>query len=308
MGKAKVFKSAVEMLGDLQRATRSNNFANRRGPVQYPVILTSHGAGPSGADRTDTNAIKKDDPHFIRSISFEADTFAINNGDLDITNGAGGTVPRRGIIFVTPQSGTTDVLETIKNERDGEILILMGIQGNTITIRHNHNNADGAILLPENVDFELDDDECIILVNDVIQTNKYRMIKGHGDRMVLDILTVESIFSATGDVVLGDNPALDLLLLGARITTDMLIDGRTIKAFDGDEIGFQVTNDSISKGSRGTIQVPGDTTTTSSANTLNTLFGNGKHCISITHTDTSNPRLRVRMPDGTYAEFFGTKI
>jgi len=113
-------------------------------------------------------------------LAFDAETSAISSGDLDITMTSAGTQKQaRSLIFVATESGTADTLDTVTGRiYPGQVLVLAGIAGNTITITHNDGGA-GGILCPDDTDFTLSDDEMVILVDDVTAaTQTWRMISG----------------------------------------------------------------------------------------------------------------------------------
>ena len=80
----------------------------------------------------------------------------------------------------------------------------------------------------------------------------------------------------------------------------MAIDGgNVIKAYDAQEIGFQVTNDSITTGTEGTIQLPwlGSSSATKAA--ADTDFGNSTACCGINEIG-GTPTFLVRKSDGSW--------
>lgn len=72
---------------------------------------------------------------------------AISSGDLNITtDNAGNAIKELPIIFVSPESGTTDVLDTITISNSfpmGGRILLIGASGNTISITHNSGSGSG---------------------------------------------------------------------------------------------------------------------------------------------------------------------
>jgi hypothetical protein len=138
-------------------------------------------------------------------MAYEAETDAISSGDLDITiNSAGDVRQARGLIFVTPESGNTDTLDTVTGQIfDGQEVILTGVSGNTITITHNSGGA-GSILCPGDVNFTLNDDESVTLRDDVTAaTQTWRVVAisktsaGGGDNL--------GNHTATQDLIMGQN-------------------------------------------------------------------------------------------------------
>ena len=91
-------------------------------------------------------------------------TKALVSNVLNLDNGSPGSVHRRIVVNVTPETGTTDDLENIDGAvGENEIIILVGTAGNTITIKHNF-GGNGLILCPGNVDYTLASDEMVILI------------------------------------------------------------------------------------------------------------------------------------------------
>jgi hypothetical protein len=95
-------------------------------------------------------------------IGYFPSAIAINGGNLRLgETAAGDPQPVRQIVHVSPQSGTTDELDTIEGRLfHGQHLTLVGIVGNTIKIKHNLTSAENAderaILCPNDKDFNLE--------------------------------------------------------------------------------------------------------------------------------------------------------
>jgi hypothetical protein len=120
------------------------------------------------------------------------------------------------------------------------------------------------------------------------------------DTLISGIGSFTTSLSSTGTTTLGDN-ATDAINIVGNIDTDINIDaGSKIKAYDSQEIGFQVTNDSMTVGTEGSIQVPhGGAPGTASA--ADTDFGNVQGCIGIQDTGSGSLFLYVRQADGNWA-------
>jgi len=98
--------------------------------------------------------------------------------NLDIsTNSAGDQTQIRGLYFIS--SSTESTLENVINGQpyDGQQVILTGISGQTaITIVHAAGGA-GQVLCPGDVNFTLNDDESVLLIDDVTAaTQTYRIM------------------------------------------------------------------------------------------------------------------------------------
>jgi hypothetical protein len=116
------------------------------------------------------------------ALGFTASSSAISAGDLDISVDSSGDAKQiRSIIFVAPESGPTDVLDTITGQvYDGQMLLLTGVAGNTITITHGSGSA-GQILCPGDADFTLSGDDAVLLFDDVTAgTQSWRLVTGGG--------------------------------------------------------------------------------------------------------------------------------
>ena len=124
--------------------------------------------GVGGTNRDDSKLSLQYGGVLHGPIGFVADTNNIELGILDISrNSAGQRRKIRGVIYVIPESGTTGTLDRIIGKLyDNQLLILTGIQGNTITIKHNI-GGPASILCPGDTDYTLQDDESVILMDDV---------------------------------------------------------------------------------------------------------------------------------------------
>jgi len=81
--------------------------------------------------------------------------------DSDLTLGS---ITKKSVVNVIPNSGSITDLENITGGiYDMELLLLVGTAGNTITIKHNF-GGNGLILCPNDVDYTLDGDETVLLV------------------------------------------------------------------------------------------------------------------------------------------------
>jgi hypothetical protein len=166
-------RKEAETYGQIRQDKSSIRSSFRDSPTGIPQ---GQGHAKSDADRLSTIfGGVLDAP-----IAFTPETDDIESGALDIsTNSAGDQKNPRGKIYIVPESGTTDTLNTISPKVYTEqLLILSGVDGNTITITHNSGGA-GSILCPNDQDFTLSDDETIILQDDsTAATQTWRIIAG----------------------------------------------------------------------------------------------------------------------------------
>lgn len=119
------------------------------------------------------------------------------------------------------------------------------------------------------------------------------------DNLQAGIGTFTTSLSSTGTTTLGDTGA-DAINIVGNVDTDIHIDGgNVIKSYDSQEMGFQVTNDSITTGTEGTIQLPwlGSSSTTKAA--ADTDFGNATACCGINEIG-GTPTFLVRKSDGSW--------
>lgn len=113
------------------------------------------------------------------------------------------------------------------------------------------------------------------------------------------VCSVTSVFSSTGTTSLGDS-STDSINLNGNIDTDVVIDGgKRVRSYDSQEIGLQVTNDSITTGTEGTLQIPWLSGNSSSKAGADTDFGNATACIGINEIG-GVPYILVRKSDGSW--------
>jgi hypothetical protein len=119
----------------------------------------------------------------------------------------------------------------------------------------------------------------------------------------LDIVAAGAITTntlvTTSTTILG-NSSTDGIQLVGNIDTDVIIDGgKRVRSYDSQEIGIQVTNDSITTGTEGTLQIPwlGSSSATKAA--ADTDFGNATACIAINEI-AGTPALLARKSDGSW--------
>ncbi len=179
MGKARRFNqydSAVQNIRNMKVGSGlALHKASTFGSSQSSVLIGQRGTG--GGQNRDQDKLPIRGGLLLGPIGFVANARAISTGVLDLGKTAAGVDTLiRGIVFVSPESGTTDTLDTIiGKERDGQLVILAGIAGNTITISHNDAGA-GRILTPDDANFTLTDDQVVFLVDDVTATDSWRII------------------------------------------------------------------------------------------------------------------------------------
>jgi len=114
--------------------------------------------------------------------------------------------------------------------------------------------------------------------------------------------TGDIIFSEAGtDFLICDGGSNEVIFYrGVEFNVDTLIDsGSVIKSHDTIECGFQVTNDTFSTGTEGTMQIPWLGSSPGTASAANTDFGSGVGCIAIVELG-GVPQLILRANDGKW--------
>ena len=80
----------------------------------------------------------------------------------------------------------------------------------------------------------------------------------------------------------------------------MVIDGgKRVRSYDSTEIGLQVTDDSITTGTEGTLQIPWLGASSATKAAADTDFGNATACIGINEIG-GTPTLLARKSDGSW--------
>ncbi len=178
MGKSRRFNSYDNDVANVRLRAEQNALSRQNAIISGTNQSSPLGkTGLGGGRNRDSGKLPLKGGFMIGSIGFEAESIAISTGDLDIsTSDAAAAIIPKGIVFVTPESGTTDTLDTITGkERAGQILILTSITGNTITITHNDAGA-GRILCPDDANYILSDDESVTLMDDITGSDSWRII------------------------------------------------------------------------------------------------------------------------------------
>ena len=107
-----------------------------------------------------------------------------------------------------------------------------------------------------------------------------------------DSHTVNGDINMKDDVTMGSS-GTDLVKMAGGII---------LKSSSSTEIGFQVSNDSISIGDDGTLQIPHVNGSSSTAAQADTDFGDGLGCMGVYTNATSNTHLLViRQSDGNWS-------
>lgn len=116
-----------------------------------------------------------------------------------------------------------------------------------------------------------------------------------------DTLTVVATSAFSNDVTFGSTNA-DVVVFVSKINSNMgIVGGNVIKSNDTTEIGFQVTNGSLSVGSVGSIILPISSTVTTSKSTLDGLYGNLPGAAGILDSGSGSLTLWVRQSNGNWA-------
>lgn len=185
-GKPRPKKTIGRKIKDHQSdlATLYGLIASNEGAVSANTIGKSFGTGPPSTEKT--GFLPLGGGQMNGPIGHTSEAIAISGGNLKINEtAAGNPLKIQTIIFVSPESGTTDDLNTMEGRiYPGQHHILVGISGNTITIKHNQtaeeDNDERAFLCPNSTDYALEGTEAVIVFYDDTN-NKWRLI---GDAVV----------------------------------------------------------------------------------------------------------------------------
>ena len=131
-------------------------------PVDISVTGSAGGSGGSEVGSVD-GYLKTAGDTMIGPIAFFPRALAITTGEIDIGMDTDYYSSR---VIVSPQSGSTDDLDTITGAAfAGQLLFLQGVAGNTITLK-----TTGNIETIRGEDFPIADDDVIILQYDTTDT------------------------------------------------------------------------------------------------------------------------------------------
>jgi len=139
-----------------------------QGPVGRQVPVFSGGAANVETGASGGAFLKTAGDTMMGPIAFFPALVTISAGAIDIGKTTDNFSSR---VIVTPQSGSTDDLDTISNaEHNGQLLFLQGVQTDTITLTNS-----GNIETIDGNDFKIVDDDIIILQFDVTD-NKWQQV------------------------------------------------------------------------------------------------------------------------------------
>lgn len=150
-------------------------------------------SGGSNSGVTGSSFLPTSGGTMIGAIAFFPKLITISSGAIDIGETTDNFSSR---VIVSPESGSTDDLVTISNAKhSGQLLILQGVQTNTITLK-----TTGNIETIDGNDFALADDDNIIMIFDSTD-NKWQQVTtgkvGVGDNL--------GNHTATQDLAMGNN-------------------------------------------------------------------------------------------------------
>jgi len=116
---------------------------------------------------------------------------------------------------------------------------------------------------------------------------------------ISNTVTAAVTLTSNGSTFLG-NASTDSINFTGNIDTDVIIDGgKRVRSYDSQEIGLQVTNDSITTGTEGTVQIPWLGASSATKGAADTDFGNATACIGINEIG-GTPYIVVRKSDGSW--------
>jgi len=229
MGKARRFNQYDASVRNARLGLQSAGLAQHNsrsiGGPQSSILIGERGTG--GAQNRDLDKLPIRGGLLLGSIGFEANSRQIVAGVLDLGKTlAGVDTLVKGIVFMSPETGDSDTLDRITGkERDGQQLYLFGIQNagasptRTYTITHAAGGV-GQILCPNDTDYVVSDDECVTIVDDVTQTDTWRLIST-SDANGLDGGGVSFPITPTVDVrgSVSTNQAVDISQIDGHVTT-----------------------------------------------------------------------------------------
>tara|TARA_R110000796_G_scaffold157178_1_gene273894 strand:+ start:4767 stop:6083 length:1317 start_codon:yes stop_codon:yes gene_type:complete len=112
------------------------------------------------------------------TIGFGSNSLTISSGTLSLTRTATDVIQAKKIIYLSVESGTSDILDFINSsatELTGQLLTIVGNNSaHTITIQHNTQwvtGTDRSILCPGDVDYVITGDEAVDLLYDDTNLN-----------------------------------------------------------------------------------------------------------------------------------------
>jgi hypothetical protein len=145
--------------------------------LSYINNLSSGGNTTNVTSSKDTikQYVKTKNGIFNGAFGSVGQALAISSGTLDLTANSTGAVVVRRMIYVMPESGTSDTIDNIEInglELPYQELTLMSSTGNTITIAHNSSGGGTTknIYCPGDTDYVLAPNEAVKLIYDSINT------------------------------------------------------------------------------------------------------------------------------------------
>jgi len=190
VGKARIFSSDDESLNrravEEQYALGRNN-DNTTGGLQFGA---QEGFTPiQQTGLLDTTKVQIRGSQMAGPLGFGLQLSGLNvaTDTLDIARNVAGTPHAQPSVYVTPilsAGSTTDLVTILGQKFDGQLLILNGIQGNTITIKNTAGAGQDTILTPGGVDFLLRDTDTVSFIFDVT-SGKWRITSGSGGSAII---------------------------------------------------------------------------------------------------------------------------
>ena len=218
MGKAKRFNSYDDDIREKRRMVQNYGLA-RQNLSGIGSSFRSSPLSPSGSTVSPSNFLSINGGNMLGPISFNPVLTSISAGAIDISETSDNFSSR---VIVSPQSGSTDDLTTINGVKfDGQLLIIQGIQTDTITLKNS-----GNIETIDGNDFDIEDDDNIMFIYDVTDT-KWQQItvgkQGSSGGVSLsgtNTWTGTNTFTATSfsvnstNIFLGDSGADNIFITG----------------------------------------------------------------------------------------------
>lgn len=255
-GTARKPMSVFDMQNRLRKMQKDTEaLIRQQSRVVNQISTPVTGPGASAPERGDKKAMSQQFSGIFETIfGIKANVRAIVSGNLDLSlTTAGDDSPERGLVFVSPESGNSDVLDTITgNVPQGAVLWITGVSGNSLVITHDVGaSTPGRILCPGDTNVALDNDDVAALVQDITSgvltwrlftTDRTEIIDGN-TRVLVDGLNKQIDFNIDGLASPKMRATADSLLLFPGYSISL--NGNILYGEQDDDVSFSITADSV---------------------------------------------------------------
>ncbi|UVF62343.1 hypothetical protein [Nitrososphaeria virus YSH_462411] len=210
-GKARGRRTASGILGRNKDDINKLFNVRTRSKIVTPTQVTL----PSGATNTGSqgNYLPLSGGVMQGPIGSLAFSRAIDTGDLDLTTDDNGdSINEMAIIFVSPETGTSDTLSTITISKGfpmGGRILLVGVSGNTIGISVSAatSGLTKGIMVDGGSDQELGSTEVIELFYDIV-SDKFHIIGNYSQTQIIDGDTIVTVVDSVPQITVRLNNVL----------------------------------------------------------------------------------------------------